>query len=105
MKKLIWKVIMFAVLNVAFATILSVAVDPFNVFHYNSIRNYGVEPNKNYIKTKYVIDNPAKFDGFLFGASRVGAIYVDKIKNCRLYNMTYPNGTPQEHLETLSTFL
>ena len=105
MKKFIGKVLIFLVFNLALIVALSVIIDPFNVFHYKNIRNYGVEPNKNYIKTKYIINNPNKYNGFLFGSSRVGSVHVDKIKDRHLYNMVYSAGTPQEHLKTLRTFL
>jgi len=80
-------------------------VDPYNVFHWKNIRDNGVEPNKNYIKTKYIVNNPTKFDGFIFGSSRVGAIHVENIKDYHIYNMTYSAGTPNEHLRTLRTFI
>lgn len=51
------------------------------------------------------MDNPDKFDGFLFGSSRVGAIHVENINDISLYNMTYSAGTPYEQLESLKTFL
>lgn len=75
------------------------------MFHWSDIRNNGVEPNKNYIKTKYIISNPDKFDGYLLGSSRIGSIHVDNIKNEKIYNMTYSSGTPHENLETLQTFI
>lgn len=104
-KKFIWKVLIFLVITLAIIVVPSIIVDPYNVFHYDNIRNNGVEPNKNYIKTKYIINNPNKYDGFLLGSSRIGSIHVEKIKDYCLYNMTYSEGTPQEHLATLRTFL
>jgi hypothetical protein len=90
---------------VLIGVVLPYVIDPFNVFHWENIRNNGVEPNKNYIKTKYIIENPDKFDGFLFGSSRVGSIHVENIKDKKIYNMTYSVGTPEENYETLKTFL
>lgn len=105
LKRFIEKALIFVVFDLLLVVIVPVIVDPYNVFHYNDIRNYGVEPNRNYIKTKYILDNPDKFDGFLFGSSRVGSIHVEKIKDHNIYNMIYSVGLPQEHLATLKTFL
>lgn len=80
-------------------------VDPFNVFHRKAVRRNGVEPNENFIKTAYVLDNKDKFDSFVFGSSRVGALHVENIEGYRAYNMTYSFGIPQEHLENIRTFL
>jgi hypothetical protein len=80
-------------------------IDPYNVFHWNNIRNNGVEPNKNYIKTKYVLANQEKFDGFVFGSSKVGSIHVEKIPNMTIYNMTSSGCTPYENYETLKVFI
>lgn len=86
-----------------FSVGVSAFIDPYNVFHWKNIRDNGVEPNKNYIKMKYVLTNPEKFDSFLFGSSRVGSIHVEKIADRKCYNMTYSSGTPKEHLQNTQT--
>lgn len=80
-------------------------VDPYNVFHWENARNNGVEPNKNYIKMCFLLENPDKYDSFLFGSSRVGAIHTEKIDGVKCYNMTYSMGTPTENLANLQTML
>lgn len=80
-------------------------IDPFNVFHPFHIRCNGAEPNKNYIKMKYILANPDVFDTFIFGSSRVGNLHTDKILDEKCYNMTYSLGTPQENLDNIKTFL
>ncbi len=105
MKKFIAKVIFLGSFCFFVIAISAYIVDPYNVFHWSNIRNNGVDPNKNYIKTKYILNNPEKYDGFLFGSSRVGSIHVEKIQNVKIYNMTYSAGTPYEHYETLKTFI
>lgn len=105
MKKFIAKMVILACF-VFFISIVPVyVIDPFNVFHWNNIRNNGVEPNKNYIKTEYILHNPDLFNGFVFGSSRVGSIHVEKIPNMKIYNMTYSMGTPYEQYQTLKTFI
>jgi hypothetical protein len=88
-----------------FSAIFGIIADPYNVFHYKNIRDNGVEPNKNYIKMRYLLDNPQKFDAFLFGSSRVGGIDVDKIDINLWYNMTYSEGVPNEHLQNLQVLI
>lgn len=105
MKRFIKKVIFFLLVCLFITIIPPLIIDPYNVFHWADIRNNGIEPNKNYIKTQYILHNPNKYDGFLFGSSRVGAIHVDKINDKKIYNMTYSSGTPAEHLESLKTFI
>ena len=85
--------------------------DTFNVFHWQNIRFTSAEPNKNFVKTKYIIHNPKKFNAFIFGSSRVGNLPIDRLpkelngKELRWYNMTYSEGVPSEHLLSLKTFL
>ncbi len=86
-------------------------VDVFNVFHWNNIRHTSAEPNKNFIKTRYIIKNPEKFNAFIFGSSRVGNLPLDFLpenyngEKLNWYNMTYSEGIPDEHYESLKTFL
>lgn len=85
--------------------------DTFNVFHWKNIRFTIAEPNKNFVKTQYIIHNPKKFNAFIFGSSRVGLLPKDALpksmndSELKWYNMTYSVGTPNDHLMTLQTFL
>ncbi|MBQ3671623.1 MAG: hypothetical protein II921_09155 [Treponema sp.] len=91
--------------------VLNAYVDTFNVFHWKKIRFTSAEPNKNFIKTKYVLENPDRFNAFVFGSSRAGMLPVDTLpaelngSELRWYNMSYSEGIPSEHVETLRTFL
>jgi hypothetical protein len=105
MKKLFLKLLLLALPLALPLIIVSYLIDPFNVFHYKNIRDNGVEPNKNYIKMRYILDNPGKFDSYLFGSSRVYAIDVSTIKGARWYNMTYSVGLPKEHFENLTVLI
>ncbi len=85
--------------------------DTFNVFHWKNIRFTSAEPNKNFVKTQFIVHNPKKFNAFIFGSSRVGNLpkdFLPKVlaeKNLLWYNMTYSEGVPKEHLESIKTFL
>lgn len=105
MKKFIKKVTILFLAIALFVVAFCMYMDPYNVFHASWIRDNGVEPNKNYIKTKYILDNPNKFDAFVFGSSRVGYIHMEGINEYHAYNMTYSEGTPHEIYDTLKTFV
>ena len=78
--------------------------DTFNVFHWKNIRFTSAEPNKNFVKTKYIIENPQKFNAFIFGSSRVGRLPPDLLPKdldgtpLRWYNMTYSEGIPESQI-------
>lgn len=99
-----------------YKNILIITVIIFMIFTFNYVLDpYGIwkksyekqvlEPNKNYIKTKYIIKNPKKYDSFLFGSSKVGAIEAELIPNGNYYNMTYSQGVPKEWLDGINIFL
>ena len=110
MKKLLLKI---AVISLSFVMMVlpTLYFDTFNVFHWKNIRFTSAEPNKNFVRTQYVIHNPKKFNAFVFGSSRVGNIPPDALPkesdgvSLRWYNMTHSEGIPAEHLMTIRTFL
>ncbi len=103
--KLAGKVILLGVLCLAFTAAVCMGIDPYNVFHWENVRDNGVEPNKNYVKTQYVLHHPEKYDMFIFGNSRVGSIDASKVTDGSCYNMYYSEGLPAEHYENLKAFL
>lgn len=110
MKKLFLKI---ALMSLPFVIMVLSALyfDTFNVFHWQHIRFTSAEPNKNFVKTQYIIHNPKKFNAFVFGSSRINYIPPDALpeeadgKPLRWYNMTHSEGIPAEHLQTVRTFL
>lgn len=102
--KLAAKLCLLGLLCMAFVCAVSMTIDPYNVFHWKNARDNGVEPNKNYVKTQYVLHNPEKYDTFIFGNSRVGSIDAAKISDS-CYNMYYSEGLPAENYENLRAFL
>lgn len=85
--------------------IYNVILDPYGVIR-GDMTNQRIEPNQHYLKAKHVIDNPKKYNSFVFGSSRVGKIDVRKIEDSNnWYNMTYSQGVPAEHLDELKIFL
>jgi hypothetical protein len=101
MKKFLIRLLPFLIFCIVLIFILPAILDPYNVFHYKDVRINGVEPNRNYIKTRYIIENPNKFDSYLFGSSRVGNIDTSLIDGFNCYNMFYSVGFILEHYYTL----
>ncbi|WP_300363798.1 hypothetical protein [Fusobacterium sp.] len=104
MKKFFLINIALIILGFIFLIATNYYIDSYGVF-FRKLEYQTLEPNQNYIKTRYIISNPDKFDTFLFGSSRVGSIPVEIIKKDRIYNMTYSEGIPEEWLETISIFI
>ena len=102
---IVWQILLVLAAAFLILVVFPIWLDPYNVFHYDHIRFNGVEPNQNFIKTRYILDNPDRFDSFLFGSSRVGMLDVSKIKSGHFYNMAYSEGLPKEHLQNLRIFL
>lgn len=89
--------------TVTIISLINYLIDPYGIFRID-FRNQVVEPNQHFIKVRYIVSNPKKFDSFVFGSSRVNSIDVSKIKNGKWYNMTYSEGLPAEHLRHLKFF-
>ncbi len=105
LKKFIVKCIIFAaILGVLFVP-FALFADPYNIFHYKHPVSNGVESNKNYLKMRHVLENPDKYDSFLFGSSRVGFIDVSKMDDGVYYDMMYSEGLPAEHLDNLKVMI
>ena len=110
-RKFFLKSIIFCVITSSIVFGISYWVDTFNIFHWKNIRFTSAEPNKNYIKTQYILHNPDLFNAFVFGSSRVGNLPQNGLpeslsgEKLRWYNMTHSVGLPAEHLLTLKTFL
>jgi len=104
MKKFFCNILLLS-LPFIFLVIFCLFLDPYNVFHYKNICDNGIEPNKNYIKMRHILDNYASFDSYLFGSSRVAFINVADIPGLHCYNMTYSAGLPREHRENLEVMI
>lgn len=106
MKQFIGKILFFFGYCVVLLIIIPMLIDPYNIFHADNLRDNGIEPNKNYIKMKYILSYPDRYNCYLFGSSRVGSIHVEKMpSNEHCYNMTYSEGLPKEHLDNICTLL
>lgn len=101
-----WSVIVLLAILAFCAVVISTnyTVDAYGI-HRTDFTKQQQEPNKNYLKIKFLLANKDKYDSFLFGSSRVTGIDVKKIGIGRFYNMTYSEGLPQEHLNNVRFLL
>lgn len=102
-KKFILRFIVLVCISLGIIMFINYKIDCYGIFtsDYNKV---GQETNNNFIKTKYIIENPEKFDSFIFGSSRVEYIPVENLQCGKFYNMTYVQGIPSEWLDTIKTF-
>jgi hypothetical protein len=66
---------------------------------------HGEEINQHLFKPEYIFRNPAVFDSFIFGSSRIAVINPSQINTGKFYNMSYSEGLPAEHLAIIKSFL
>jgi hypothetical protein len=83
---------------------INVTVDAYGILRTDFSRQFQV-PNMNYVKMRFLIGNRKKFDSYIFGSSRSEKIDPKKITNGIYYDMTYPLGLPEEHLENIRFLL
>lgn len=98
--KLIVKIIIISILALAPAAYINVHYDPYGIYR-TDFRDQKIEPNQRFLKMRYLLSNPDKYDSFLFGSSRVGNIPSETIPDGKYYNMTISQGIPSEHLYNL----
>lgn len=102
MKKFTIKLVVFCIVVLAVIVPFNIYEDPYNVFHWKNVRDNGVEPNKNYIKTKHVLAHKDEYDTFVFGSSRAGFLDLEFHENFgNWYDMCSSEATPAEHLRLL----
>lgn len=78
----------------------------YDVYGLLNLTEYSALSNDHFLKVRYLLGNPLKFNAFCFGSSRVGHIDLTKIANgLQYYNMTYPDGLPKEWLDDVRIFL
>ncbi len=105
MKKFLLKLLVFTLLLTAIFAPVNMIVDPYNIFHYDDPVDNGVEPNKNFIKTKYILHHKDTFDSLVFGSSRAGFLDVESIPGGTYYDMCYSEGVPAEYVDTLKVLI
>lgn len=65
-----------------------------------------IEPDQHFVKIRYLLENPDKYNAYCFGSSRVGNLDLKQIDNGnRYYNMTYSEGLPQEWAQDIKIMM
>ncbi|MBN2158460.1 MAG: hypothetical protein JW807_03620 [Spirochaetes bacterium] len=107
MKRLIPKLILIGVISVLPLLAYNVIVDPYSVIR-KDYSSFYICPNERFAKSDYILQNKKKYDGFLFGSSRVSQVPVSVINRAtgrNYYNMTIVSGVVSEYLKLLKFFL
>lgn len=108
MKKLCIRFVIFIMIIGVAILPASIAMDPYNVFHPYNPRDNGIESNKGFIKTSYIIKNHDKFDSLLFGSSRAGFVdigYLNEVSGEKFYDMASSECLVGEQTEELKVFI
>jgi hypothetical protein len=79
-------------------------LDPYGLLRKDFTYQF-IEPNKNFIKIRFITQNPDRYDSFVFGSSRVNNINVRKIQGYKCYNVHYSGGLPRDHLDNIRYLL
>jgi hypothetical protein len=90
--------------TVGLTGLLNFIVDPYGLLRKDFAYQI-IEPNKNFIKIRFITQNPDRYDSFIFGSSRVNNIDVRKIKGYKGYNVHYSGGLPRDHLDNIRYLL
>ena len=77
-KKFIVRFIILVSVSLCTIMFINYKIDCYGVFTADYTK-VGQENNNNFIKSKYIIENPEKFDSFIFGSSRVEYIPVENL--------------------------
>lgn len=108
MKKFVLKLaVLAAIIGLIFIPVC-VHTDPYNVFHYSAPKYNGIEANKGFIKTKYVLKNKDKFNALVFGSSRAGFMdieYMNSLTGLSWYNMASSESLVSEETHELKVFI
>ena len=110
MKKLVPKLLLLLIPILIYYCVVYMT-DPFNIFHYDHVRITEATDNSNYIKTRYVTENPGRYNAFVLGSSRVANIPEVGLPKeidgtaLRWYNMETAMASVKDNCEALKTLL
>lgn len=99
-KKWFFRALLLIIAGLGFIAVMNYILDPYGIFRKDFSWQF-IEPNKHYIKVRYVTEYPDKYNCFLFASSRGNNIDTRKIEGGRCYNMQHSGGLPREHLNAM----
>lgn len=90
----------------AITSIYNYNFDPYGILE-NRTTFAGIRPNEHSLKVHYVLQNPEKYNSFLFSNSKGGALHFNQLNSTQenWYNMTYSLGTPEEFYKDILLFI
>ncbi|HOT45498.1 MAG TPA: hypothetical protein PLM53_11625 [Spirochaetota bacterium] len=103
MKRLIGKIAVIALISATPVALYNYFIDQYFVLRQN-VASMRVLPNERWVKTEYLIKNPAKYDSIVFSSSRGSQLpieFINQHTGGRYYNMTLMAGVPSDHLSIL----
>lgn len=101
-KKIFLRIIFIIIIILTGSMGINYILNPYGIF--GKYKNYNVSTpiNERYLKTGYILENPEKYDSFIFGSSRVGTLEGEKLNKVgKFYNMTFSAALPYEMLSIL----
>jgi hypothetical protein len=110
MKSQTWSRIIFggAVTVVVALASVNYVTDPFEIFH-SGFYPKPYQINERFNKVEYLIANPNKFNGLMFGSSTIGGTHPKQIEpyypDSRFYNFTLSNGNMYDYIAHLKAFV
>lgn len=107
MKRLIGKIALVALLSAIPVALYNYFVDQYFVLRHD-VKSMRVLPNERWVKTEYLIKNPAKYHSIVFGSSRGSQIpigFIDQHTGKNYYNMTLMAGVPSDYLQIMKILL
>lgn len=78
--------------------------DKYGIFK-NDFSKQKFWPNERYVKVKYILKHPDKYDSFIFGSSRAQLFNTKLIKTEKFYNCSFEVSSIYENLRYLKLFL
>lgn len=99
LKELLKPLILLVVISIPLL-FYNLVVDPYKVFFQKFIDAYG-QPNKQYMKMKYLLKNKDQYDSFIFGSSRVNFVDPKIVPDGKYYNISYPAGVPSQFYKNI----
>lgn len=105
MQKYVYRLITIVLIGLLFPMVWNYTFDTSGLFD-RDFSKKRVEPNQHFVKMRYILSEPHKYNAFCFGSSLVNSIDLEKIDNgLRYYNMSYSSGLPAEWLANLRLFI
>lgn len=97
-----------SIISITVLILINYIIDPFNVFNSKFLK-YQFQMNERFIKIDYLAENNQKFNGYMFGSSRIGTtspkILEKYFRNKKFYNFTISSANLYDYLIYLKYFI